>query len=990
MLFREQINLFVGPIKILCFLISVVGATVLGCRNPERINKPDDAPKPLSPSEAVKSFQLPPGFRIELVASEPLINEPTGICWDEKGRLYVSELHGYNLEGQLEIEDMNKARVIDTIVQRVQAADKYKKASEAGKVGRVKRLSDTNGDGLMDKVELFADHLPPAYGLCAAKGGLIVAGQSEIVYLQDRDDDGKAEVVDTLFTGFQGGALERGVNAPQWGPEGWIYFGEGWNSGTITGPHLKSPVKLPRSNFRIRSDGSAIEAVTGNSHTIGHAFTADGDYFFTNTWKHALYAVPIQWKYLARNPDASIASLEADASDFSNVFPKAPVHPWKLARSNQAGWKELYGKYGLSESAAEGYFTSCCSPLIYQDNMFPEEFSGNLFVCEPAQCFVHRSIVEHDGTGLKVRRAKTEQDKEFLTSTDSWFRPVSLASAPDGSLYVTDMYREIIEDYSAVPRFMQQKYGLKNGANRGRIWRVSSASAKPLTSLGQVDLTKADLEKELESPHYWRRQTADRLIHEQQGAQAPALVKRRIKLSELLATTPQPDFVNALRTQDSILKIDVVVARSLAKLSKYISDERILLQLALSLGYSQDAEVFNELINFARRHATIRWMPDAIMTGVHQRAGVMFAALIKDPGTSGKLLLEPLAGSIAARRDAAELESTLNVIAKSKSPRLQDLSLMGINDNIKSVPISNSAKGSLKVLLQANDLAVRGQAVALAGKLNLGDSKELDAIREKAATDAANASLSTEKRLAAIALLSDAPDELASKSLIAAWPTATPPLKTMILDALISKGKRISQLVEALTNKVIPVTALTPLQRTELLEKSDSHSRFKVEAEFAKANNTDNEAVYARYVKALDGKRDINKGGMLFRQMCASCHRVNDVGVTVGPDLKNAYNNAKETLLRSILFPSEKIASGYDTYIVTTQDNDSYNGVLVNESPNSVVLRQAGGIDRTFLRKDIKKMVTSPTSLMPAFGEAITPEDCANIIEWIKVSLTKN
>lgn len=990
MLFREQINFFAGPTKILCFLICVVCTAIIACSNPERISQPEDAPKPLSPTEAIKSFQLPPGFRIELVASEPLINEPTGICWDEKGRLYVSELHGYNLEGQLEIEDMNKAGAIDTVVQRVQAADKFKKAAESGTEGKVKRLSDTNDDGLMDKVELFADHLPPAYGLCAARGGLIVAGQTEIVFLQDQDDDGKAEVVDTLFTGFQGGALERGINAPQWGPEGWIYFGEGWNSGIIKGPHLKSPVKLPRSNFRIRSDGSAIEAVTGNSHTIGHAFTADGDYFFTNTWKHALYAVPIQWKYLARNPDASIASLEADASDFSNVFPKAPVHPWKLARSNQAGWKELYGKYGLSESAAEGYFTSCCSPLIYQDSMFPEEFNGNLFVCEPAQCLVHRSIVEHDGTGLKVRRAKTDQDKEFLTSTDSWFRPVSLASAPDGSLYVTDMYREIIEDYSAVPRFMQQKYGLKNGANHGRIWRVSFTSAKQLAQLEQVDLTKADLEKELESPHYWRRQTADRLIYEKYGASAPALLKRQIKLSDIQTNTPQRDFIKALRTQDSVFKTDVASARRFAKLSSDITDQRILLQLALSLGYSQDAQVYNELINFAKKHGNIRWMPDAIMTGVHERAGIMLISLLKDPGATGNLLLEPLAASISARRNRSELEAVLIAIAKSGSWQLQAISLKGINDNIKTVSLTNDGKSALKIMLKSNDLAVQGQAVELAGKLNLGDSKTLDAIRQKAASVATDPILSTEKRLAAIALLADAPDELASKSLIAAWPTATPPLKTMILDALISKGKRISQLVEALTNKVIPVTALTSLQRTQLLEKSDSHSRFKVEAEFAKANNTDNEVEYTRYVKALDGKSDVDKGRMLFMQMCASCHRVNDVGVTVGPDLKNAYMNAKETILRSILFPSEKIASAYDTYIITTNDNDNHNGVLVNESPNNIVLRQAGGIDRTFLRKDINKMITSPTSLMPAFGEAITPEDCANIIEWIKVSLTKN
>ena len=173
----------------------------MGCKKAHnQIKVPDDAPGPLSPADALRSFQLAPGFRIELVASEPLINDPTGVCWDEKGRLYVSELHGYNLPGQLEIEDMNKTGVLDTVIQRVQAAEKYYRAAKAGTFGRVKRLTDTNADGVMDKVELFADNLPPAYGLTAARGGFIVAGQTEIVYIADRDDDGKAEVREILFS----------------------------------------------------------------------------------------------------------------------------------------------------------------------------------------------------------------------------------------------------------------------------------------------------------------------------------------------------------------------------------------------------------------------------------------------------------------------------------------------------------------------------------------------------------------------------------------------------------------------------------------------------------------------------------------------------------------------------------------------------------------------------------------------------------------------
>ncbi len=960
----------------------------ISCNNAvNEIKVPDDAPKPLSPTEAVKSFHLPPGFRIELVASEPLINDPTGLCWDKKGRLYVCELHGYNLPGQLEIEDMNKTGLLDTVVQRVQAEDKYNIAAKVGTFGRVKRLSDTNGDGVMDMVELFADNLPPAYGLIAARGGLIVACQSEIVYIADLDDDGKAEVRETLFTGWQDYELERGISTPQWGQEGWIYFGSGVGNCLITGPYLNEPVQIPNTDFRIRADGSAIEPVTGSGGTIGFAFTAEG-YKFNN---HSRYSIPIEWKYLARNPDAIISNLTANAADYSTIFPIAPVHPWRLTRSNDTKWREYYlGRYGEQEVEVSGYFTGDCCPMIYhEDSMFPTEFIGNLFVSEPAGKLLHRSIVEQDGTGLKVHRADSEQDKEFLASTDSWFSPVGLAQAPDGSIYICDFYREIIEDYSAVPRPMQQLYRLNHGADKGRIWRVSPITANTLESVDQADLTNANLEKELNSPHYWHRQTANRLLYEQQGSLALGLMKNRLELNELRSDTPQGIFINTLRIQDTALKTDVVTARKLAKISLEISDERMLLQLALSLGYSDDNEVFNTLIDLAKKHANIRWMSDAIMTGVHERAGIMLRSLLKEPGGTGLVMLQPLAASISARGDDADLVKALSAIAKSDSPALQTTSLEGINLYMKLRPLNEIGKTSLNTLLKSDDNAVHEQAILLALKLNLGDSKVMEAILEKAAKDVVNPQLSTDNRLKAVTILSGATDEYAIKSLISAWITATPPLKTAILDAFISREDRLSLFIEAMSAEIIQVNYLTPLQRTQLLERADNQQQSLLKALFSKAVDPDKEAVYARYVKAIQGgKGKLEHGGELFRMMCSSCHQVNNIGTEVGPDLKRAYRTSKETLLRDILWPSEKITSGYDIFVVTTNNNEISSGILISESANSVVLRQVGGIEHTFLRKDIKKLTSSHASLMPSFKGALSPQDCADIIEWLRVSIS--
>src|SRR3989442_715233 len=228
-----------------------------------QIPKPTDAPRPMTPEQSAAAFKLPDGFRMEVVASEPLIASPSAVCWDERGRMFVSELHGYNLAGQLDIEELNKTGKLDTQVRRVQADEKFKIAAKAGTFGVVKLLRDTNGDGRIHVAEVWATNLPPIYGLVPARGGVIVACAPDIVFLADRDGDGKAGMREVLFTGFPTGELERGINAPQWGLDGWIYFGRGCGGGKITGLHLRGPVRLPRSDLRIPSDGSGLEPVTG-------------------------------------------------------------------------------------------------------------------------------------------------------------------------------------------------------------------------------------------------------------------------------------------------------------------------------------------------------------------------------------------------------------------------------------------------------------------------------------------------------------------------------------------------------------------------------------------------------------------------------------------------------------------------------------------------------------------------------------------------------
>ena len=726
--------------KLLPMLISLLCIGAFTARS--EIPKPTDAPKARTPEETAKSFQLPPGFRMEVVASEPLISSPSGVCWDERGRMFVSELHGYNLEGQLDIEELNKTGQLDTQVRRVQADEKFKQAAQKGTHGVVKLLQDTNGDGRMDKADIWAADLPPAYGLVPSRGGVIVACAPDIVYLADRDGDGKAEVREVLFTGFRTGALERGVNSPQWGIDGWIYFGRGWGGGQITGPHLKTPVQLSNTDFRIRADGSAIEPITGGTHTFGFTFTPAGDRFVVNTITPGLFVAPLPWRYLVRNPDATFTGLEVEAANDRHAYPLAPAHPWRTRRAQDPAYFKYYrDRYGASDSDASGWFTSGCGPLIYQDNVLPG-LRGQYFMCDPSGNIIHREKIVEDGTMLNLRRVPGEEKSDFAASSDSWCHPISLTHGPEGLIYVVDYYREIIEDYSAIPRHLQQQYGLYNGHDKGRIYRLTHKDIEPTRI---PDLSKLDgkaLALELMHGTFWRKQTAQRIIIERKdtlGEAALKLVATHVCYDPLMHNfglwtldgigllTPGyamsafiwPDVetrVIGLQLCEKWLKQgNETVLKAILELAAKEKHSRVLLQLALTLGESQDPRAFTALANVARTQLKYRWMDSAIISSLYERGEAMLKELLQEPGDS-KALWEPLAKTIAARRDEGELARTLALLPRN-SAETQSIILDALAKGRKNAPrkplLDKSARKILATLAASPSAEVRKATRAL-------------------------------------------------------------------------------------------------------------------------------------------------------------------------------------------------------------------------------------------------------------------------------------
>ncbi len=978
---------------------------------PAEIPRPHDAPRPLSPDDARRTFKLPEGLRVQLVAAEPLICEPSGVCWDAAGRLFVSELHGYNLEGQEDIEQLNKTGVLDREVRRIQAPDDAKQRAAADTFGTIKLLHDDNGDGRMDRATLFADQLPPCYGIVPARDGVIAVAAPSIFFLADRDGDGVADVRQRLYDGFAAGILERNINQPQQWSDGWIYVGAGAGGGRITGPRLAEAVDLPNTDFRFKPDGTAIEPVVGRTHTFGFTCTDRGERIVISTSSPGILVAPLSWEATARNPDHPLGRLEQRLGE-SQTFPASKPHPWRSRREADPGFSAYYrDRYGIAESAANGYFTSACSPFFYDDTALPE-ITGQLLTCEPAQNLIHRSLLKRDHGGLELERPAAEMASEFFTSSDVWFHGMNLAHAPDGGVAIVDFYREIIEDYSAIPRYLQQQYELDHGIDRGRIWKIVADSMPPTEPAMDV-LSERDLVSELASPRFWRRQTAFRLLAEGGGGQQAADIARLVddgtsragvvsalRLLAYLEVDDTRAVQRALSHPDPAVRTHAVqvAAASVAQNSDLrvavmaLADDPdvgVVRQVAVAMGNTSDPRAVALLAKIARTHGSVLWMDAAVMTAAADRAGELLEALLNEPEAIGEAdsLVPLLARAVAVRRDPAELSASILAITSTADESLKAAGLAGVREafaETTSVTITPAAVRAITAAAADGTDEVATSAGELVRLMRIESAEQREARLAEARARLSDPQASPEIRLAAVHELAEEGDAAIASHLIGAFTSATPAVREAILTACFARSDRLPVVVAAMESGELPAAACSALQRSTLATCRDREVAQRAEKLFASLTAPAVDRL-GTYLDACRTPRDVSRGHQLFLKHCGVCHRSHGEGVAVGPDLDGESQQPYETLLLSILAPNARIAGGYTTYRVLTTDGRVVSGLLAADTATSVTLLGQEGKSETILRREIDELVASPISLMPeSLATALAPGDVADILAWLR------
>ncbi|MCH2101555.1 MAG: c-type cytochrome [Planctomycetes bacterium] len=571
----------------------------------------DVPPAPaLSVKEAHASFTLLDGYRIECVASEPLIHDPVDIAFDAQGRLWVVEMSALMLDADA--------------------------TGELDPTCAIAVLEDRNRDGIYDHRSEFASELVLPRSVCFVGDGVMAIFPPEIVYLRDTDGDGVADYRDQIDTGINAGLNnpEHAANGLTLGIDNWVYLAN----------HNKRYRLLDNGEWKIESvpqvgQWGLGEDVWGRRVYNYNSAPVHGDLVPTH--------------YLVRNPALGRAQG-------SNVRWAHDTKVWP-GRVN-TGVNRGYRRGTLAEDGRLAQYTAACGPEVFTGTNLGTNDVGDVFVCEPSgnllrQLRMHESNGKPSGTNIL-----DFERREFLVSTDERFRPVNIANGPDGALYIVDLYRGILQHKVFLTSFLRRQIEerqLDKYTGLGRIWRIVHEDSKESDDVGAVDYTQLS-NKQLAYCFYkensWTRKTAQRLLIARYLQEAhtegidPAVHSERIAtLNQIARDTRKPlAQLHALWTLEGLggLTEDFLIERlrkenhtkllaQLIRLSEPFADHpavreswqwlidhddaEVRWQLAYSLGEAQHPAALGQMVQLLARYSWDNILRTGILSGLHGR-----------------------------------------------------------------------------------------------------------------------------------------------------------------------------------------------------------------------------------------------------------------------------------------------------------------------------------------------------------------------------------
>jgi putative membrane-bound dehydrogenase-like protein len=955
---------------------------------------------PLSPEESQKQFEILDGFRIELVASEPLVVDPVAFAFDGRGHLWVVEMRDYSEQ-------------------------------DRERLGRVARLVDSDGDGRMDQRHTFVENLSWPTAIWPWLDGVLVAEPPHITWFRDTDGDGRSDTSQVWYSGFGRSNVQGLVNSLRWGVDAWIHGATSSSGAQLQSPDSGTTVDLGRRDFAIDPLTLTLRAEAGGGQH-GMSFNRWGDKFVTSNSDHLQQIIDLESWLEGRSVPVPLPTVRrsiAEDGPQAEVFRASPVEPWRIVRTRLRAGGIVPGVVEGGGRAA-GYFTGATGTWIMDHQRgfgtgTPATQSGTAsanddsephdtaLVCDVGSNLVHRKRLIDQGLFWTAQRI--DQQTELLRSRDIWFRPVQLGDGPDGALYIADMYREVIEHPQSLPPMIKRHLDLTSGRDRGRIWRVTN-HATPRRSYD--DFTVLDdhaLVQRLQSPIAWQRMMASQLLVErfhlqklnpsvkqtlQQLTLNSPLAETRVLGQWLLARlgwlTPELTLPMLQQPHPRALAhaIEIVASgeltepagQQLIRIAAGCTDARVQLAL-IKASVKQDEDSRMKLLGDLLPLVKEPLARALLVTASGDNSWRVFQNVQKD--LSDQEFAQWLNLLLPVWVSMVDLPTELDQLAqqslKSQHPRqslwLQALSALPshskVSQFLKKLDIQNSLDEQIAQRLQAKP---EGQA---ASWLRLASTD----LQGQWMPKLLQGTIADTTQVAAIESLSWANHPDLPSRLVQNFRNWTPSVQAAALSALTARPERLTVLAGALEDQQIARSQIPPHIRQSLLGKGDTELSRRFH-KILSAVSSDRQAVSERYQNVLDQATvagDLQLGQAVFQRVCAQCHRVGQIGNDVGPPLRQLGDKSPSQLLTAIIDPSQEVDPKYSAYTLLTEDGLAITGLIVQETGNQIVVAEAGGKQTTLDRESLEQIQSTGLSLMPnGLEEQITPQQMVSLIAFLR------
>ena len=970
----------------------------------------------LSPADSLAKIELDDAFEIKVIAHEPQVIDPVDAAFDDSGRLWVVEMRDYP----------------------------YPTSDSPS--GSVRILSDEDLDGNFEKSVVFADGLDMPTGLALWKDGAVITVAGQVVWFRDTDGDLKSDTQQVWIEGFAKENEQLRANHPRLGPDGWWYIASGLRGGNvIAGPDFRSPddkpITLGSRDVRFNPQTKQLEAITGPAQ-FGLCFDSIGNRIFCSNRNPAVM-VRFEQEDLVGNPLAGLIPSVVDlipAGEQSKVFPL--VNAWTTSNLHSGQFTAACGVFyhefagentkqipddfrervrlfaceptgslvhstvfdGALENAANRYFhvnteLNHDEWLASRDEWFrpvniAQATDGGILIVD-----MHRAVIEHPA--WVPDELKKRPDERWGNDCGRIFH---VALKNKGAV-------EAIPDLRTKPLHLQESSHLVAHLSSNNAW-LRDAARRLLIERNATDQFEGILQIVREQ----RSATASRVTALQLASiLANGSVDLTRQLSELMSKLTEQSDVHAFRT-------------ALYRLAKeqFSTDSKIIDKIvetgAQTGGFSETIECLRCLaasqnrprsseIALARR-IQVHLPKFAEPNGLLGETLVYFASAFKE---RPEVVLSALLDSIAAFPDSFRENQIYPVALGRLTVAVLDRpneSLPEILNRARHMLASDQTSNQRAALAVLTEITNRASKLPASAEFDVASAELWNDIRALAANESVEIGL----RVGAIAMLPKSTraadlqllpkfarsSDLQLKSaalrawastsetacdefLLAELASSSPQLQQVLLELIGQKPARLSALADQLTAGKITAKRIGSNELKKLVARAKGETQTQLNAALESIVNSDRAKVVTNYQSCLTMTADALRGKDIFVKHCASCHKVADVGVQVGPDISDSRTQQPAQILTNILDPNRAIDNSYFRFVALTAEDQVIEGMIAEETSDAIVLRGQNNVRTTLKRADLQELKATGISLMPEGLESqIDPQAMADLISFIK------